>query len=282
MEKKKLLLTDLDGTLLTSDKRISPATRSALDRFTEAGNIFAISTGRAAESALNVQQSMGLDYPGSFVVSYNGASIQRTDIGPDGKRTYASVFRTGVGLDLVPEVFAMADACSVHCHTYNDNYILSRAWDKEMDFYRRHIKTPVIIDEHIMNQIQEAPCKMIAIELEDRSKIERLREELHAKFSDRLTTIFSNPWYLEIFPADAGKGNALRKLAGLLNIPIENTMAAGDAENDISMIQAAGLGIAMCNGDEKVKAAADVITEKDNDHDGLEPYLQDDGAALHN
>ena len=271
---KKLFLSDLDGTLLTSDKQISRETRQALDNFVKEGNVFAISTGRASESALSVQQAMDLDYPDSYVVSYNGAMIQRTCRGGDGTRSYQTVFRTGIGLDMVPEIFSLADACGVHCHTYNDDYILGRGWDKEMEFYRRHIKTPVIIDEHIMRQIDEPPCKMLAIEMEDRAKIEGLRYELQAHFGDCLTTIFSNPWYLEIFPKEAGKGAALKRLAEHLEIPIEDTMAAGDAENDISMIEAAGLGIAMCNGDDKVKAAADVITEKDNDHDGLVPFLR--------
>lgn len=75
------------------------------------------------------------------------------------------------------------------------------------------------------------------------------------------------------------KGNALLQLAGLLGIPQKNTVAAGDAANDLSMIEAAGVGVAMYNGTEEVKAAADTITTRDNNHDGIaeviEKYLFD-------
>ena len=80
--------------------------------------------------------------------------------------------------------------------------------------------------------------------------------------------------YLEIFPSDAGKGNALVRLCEILGVPLENSLAAGDEENDLSMIRAAGTGIAMCNGSKVVKDIADVITSEDNDHDGLIPFLQ--------
>ena len=85
--------------------------------------------------------------------------------------------------------------------------------------------------------------------------------------------MYSNANYLELFSKEAGKGAALLRLCEHLNIPRENSMAAGDAENDISMIEAAGLGIAMLNADEEVKKAADVVTGADNNHDGLVPFL---------
>ena len=92
---------------------------------------------------------------------------------------------------------------------------------------------------------------------------------------DRLTLLYSNPYYLEIFPSEAGKGSAVKRLAEYLNVPIENTFAAGDEQNDISMIEAAGCGIAMANATDLVKSKADVITKDDNDHDGLAPFIED-------
>ena len=86
--------------------------------------------------------------------------------------------------------------------------------------------------------------------------------------------IFSNEQYLEILPADAGKGNALRFIADFLHAPLSHTFAAGDAENDISMLQAAGTGIAMLNAQEAVKKAADIITQKSNDENGLLEILE--------
>ena len=84
----------------------------------------------------------------------------------------------------------------------------------------------------------------------------------------------SNSRYLEIIPSDAGKGTAVRELAAYLGIDEGGTLAAGDEENDLSMIEAAGCGVAMCNGNKDIFASADIITVKDNDHDGLAPIIR--------
>jgi hydroxymethylpyrimidine pyrophosphatase-like HAD family hydrolase len=85
--------------------------------------------------------------------------------------------------------------------------------------------------------------------------------------------MFSSPKYLEFFPASSGKGEALEKLCEILNIPTMNAIAAGDQENDLSMLTAAGTSIAMCNGIESLKEAADIVTVKDNNNDGLAEVL---------
>ena len=105
------------------------------------------------------------------------------------------------------------------------------------------------------------------------SEKQLFRQEILQLYGDTLSSIYSNASYLEIFPKEAGKGAALERLCRHLNIPVENSMAAGDAENDISMVKAAGCGIAMCNGSSEIREAADVVTENDNDHDGLVPFL---------
>ena len=63
---------------------------------------------------------------------------------------------------------------------------------------------------------------------------------------------------------EAGKGSGLKFVCNYLNVPVENSIAAGDAQNDISMLEAAGLSVAMCNGDEDIKAMADIVTKRDN------------------
>ncbi len=262
----KIFFTDLDGTLLTSDKKVSPATMNALKNFTEAGNHFAISTGRALDSAKTVQKENNLFFPGSYLIAYNGSEIYDCDTGKD-------VYRTGVPFDLVPEIFRMAKEYGIHCHTYNNDHIVTPAEDEELTYYRRVIHTPYIVADDILSNLSDVPCKIIGIELHDRAKIERFKSAVEEMSNDRLTLLFSNPYYLEIFNKEAGKGSAVTRLAKHLNIPIENTIAAGDEENDISMIEAAGTGVAMINAVDAVKKAADVITKTDNNNDGLAPIL---------
>ena len=87
----------------------------------------------------------------------------------------------------------------------------------------------------------------------------------------------SNEWYLEIISRYAGKGQGLTRFCRTLGIPVSHSLAAGDSENDISMLRAAGTGIAMCNGIPQmpdIEKAADAVTLTDNDHDGLVPFLE--------
>ena len=109
--------------------------------------------------------------------------------------------------------------------------------------------------------------------MNDHSKLEKLKIEIEKKYGNKLTVLFSNNNYLEIFNINSGKGNAVIKLCNILNIPVKNSLAAGDQENDISMIKAAGIGIAMINGVDEVKKVANVITKKDNDNDGLVEFI---------
>ncbi len=263
---RKLFLSDLDGTLLTSEKKVSPATREALERFVGRGGRFCICTGRALPNAMDEQKKLGLDYPGSFVVGYNGAEIYDCD-------HKKHVFRTTVPLEDVPGIFETAKEHGVHIQTYQSRYIVAEKYSEEMAYYRKIIHSPVIITDHVMDEVKEAPCKILAIELKDREKNIRLKHALEERFGDHLYLMFSNPWYLEIVPKDASKGKALEKIRDYLGLRHEETMAAGDEENDIPMIRSAGLGIAMKNGTEAAKRSADAVTEEDNDHDGLVPFL---------
>lgn len=263
---EKIFFFDLDGSLLNSEKKITDKTMDALRKFVDAGNHFCINTGRAVDSAKSVYYGLGLDFKGSYLCGSNGTEIYSIDEG-------RYLYKTGVPMDLVEKILDLADEYEVHCHTYNETHIVSRHNGECMDYYRRVIKTPLIVTDNVMEEINEPPSKMIAIELHDHDKQERFRQALSEMVGDRLTLLYSNPYYMEIFPSEAGKGSAVKRLADILGIPVENTLAAGDEQNDISMIRAAGLGIAMINGTDIVKESADVVTTYDNDHDGLAEYI---------
>ena len=263
---KKIFFFDLDGTLLNSKKLVTDKTMEALRKFSDAGNYFSINTGRAIESAKAVYECLELNLKGSFLCGSNGTQIYSVE---EGKFLY----KTGVELSLVPKILDLAAEYDIHCHTYNEDHIVSR-WNGEcMDYYRRVIKTPLIVTDNELDYLNEPPSKMIAIELHDHDKQERFRKALQEMVGDKLTLLYSNPYYMEIFPSWAGKGSAVKRLADILGVDVRDTYAAGDEQNDISMIQAAGHGIAMINGTDMVKEAADAVTRFDNDHDGLAEFI---------
>ena len=263
---RKIFFFDLDGTLLDSEKKITPNTLDALKRFTDSGHYFCINTGRAIDSAKAVYDGLGLDFRGSYLCGSNGTEIYSVD-----EQKY--VYKTGVPLELVDRILDLAEEYDMHCHTYNEDHIVSRHDNECMAYYRRVIKTPLIVTDDVLSYLNEPPSKMIAIELHDRDKQERFRAALQKMVGDKLTLLYSNPNYMEIFPSEAGKGSAVKRLAGILGVDIKNTYAAGDEQNDISMIEAAGCGIAMINGTDLVKAAADVVTKEDNNNDGLAEFI---------
>ena len=151
----KIFFFDLDGTLLTKEKKITPKTMEALKAFTEAGNHFCINTGRAIDSAKAVYDGLGLDFKGSFLCGSNGTEIYSVD-----ENKY--VYKTGVPLNMVEPIFDLAEKYGVHCHTYNEDHIVSRHDGECMNYYRRVIKTPLIVTDDVLKEIHEPPSKMIA------------------------------------------------------------------------------------------------------------------------
>ncbi len=262
----KIFFTDLDGTLLTTGKEITPATRQALQQWTDAGHKLVLSSGRAIESVNHVRTSLGLDFPGMYLIGCNGGEIYDCE----NKRILS---RTALTYPQTALILKTAKEQGIHCHTYTDTHIVSPEDNEQLLFYRRNILTPVIINKDVLSVLDKEPCKCIAIEIHDKGKLEHFRQTLLPLVKDEVNLLYSNDKYLEIFPASSGKGAAVQKLCSLLNIPVSRSLAAGDEANDISMLQAASIGIAMQNAADYVKQAANRITLTDNDHDGLAPIL---------
>lgn len=265
---KYLFLSDLDGTLLTDDEKvISPGTGKVLSDFINAGNYFAISTGRARESALMVYRQLGFTGPNVFVSCYNGGEI----LSPYSNET---ISRVTIDIPTVREIFDTAAESGIYVQTYSDSAIIAPEECDRLDYYRKTIKLPVIVSSDPASELSAPPCKMIAIELKSKDKLEQFKKLIEMTYPEKLALVYSNDYYLEIIPRESGKGKALKTLAQYLHIPMDHTIAAGDAGNDRSMIEEAGTGIAMINGSRGVIEAADIVTKRDNNHDGLMDILK--------
>lgn len=268
-KKTKILFTDLDGTLLDSQKQISDYTREVLDAWSKSGHKLVLCSGRDINSVKSVKEYLNLNYPGMYLIGYNGGQIVDCETGK-------TIYRIALTYEQITYVLQEARKQELHIHTYTDTDIISPTDDEELHYYQRVIKTPVIYSKDVKEVKENGSCKCIVIELNDHEKLEAFRNSLLPwAESENISLIFSNPRYLEVFPAASGKGAAVKKLCEILGINEALSVAAGDAENDISMIEAAGMGIAMANGSEDVRMAATTITAYDNDHDGLAHALFD-------
>lgn len=260
--RQNLLFTDMDGTLLLNDSTISPEMRAALDSMTSRGHHLILSSGRPLPSILEVRRKEKIAYPNMLVMSNNGALIYDCDQ----KR---SILEYKISQKDIRCIIARAEERHLHIHGYTDSEIVCHGMNAELEFYTRRIHLPLKCVPDIADALPEGSFKLQVIHLTDRSVLESFRESLLEYCGDRIQMIFSNDQYLEILPAGAGKGRALRFIADYLHIPLSHTFAAGDAQNDISMLRAAGVGIAMANASDEVKKAASVITLKGNDENGL-------------
>lgn len=259
---KRILFTDLDGTLLNKESRVVGEMRQALVDMCEAGHVLVLSSGRPLDSILEVMNDAGLDLPGMYIIANNGTLIYDCD-------NEKTLLELRVAYEDVSAIWNLAKECGIHVQTYTDAHIISAEDDKEVQYYRRRIHLPLLLANDPLTVLDKEPYKVLCIDLEDHDRIAAFQTKLHEQFGDRLQTVFSNPNYLEVFVKEAGKGNGLKFVCDYLNVPVENSIAAGDAQNDISMLEAAGLSVAMCNGDKDIKAMADIVTKRDNHECGL-------------
>lgn len=263
----KLLFTDLDGTLLNNNSKVSAQTKAFLDEFLAAGNRLILSSGRPLNSVLEVKNDAGLTQKGIFLICNNGTLVYDCD-------NECPIMEKRLPRAYVSYLQEQAQKYDLHIQTYRDDAVISPAEDEEIKFYRRRIHLPFIISPNLTDALTQDPYKMLAISLDNFDKLEAFRQSISSWAENKIQTIYSSYMYLELFDWNAGKGNAIRFVCNYFGVPLTDAYAAGDADNDISMLEAAGTGIAMANATDKVKQYADVITDLDNDKDGLADMMK--------
>lgn len=264
----KIFFTDLDGTLLTTEKKISPKTRQELHRFMAEGNYLAISSGRPLKSILEIIRLNELDYDNQYAIAFNGSLIYHC---PSQKK----ILERTLTIEQACRIAKLSLSFGIFCQTYDDEHILIPYEGPEISRYTETIHIPYQILPRFPEGITQPPCKVLCINFDHPEKLTELASLLQQELPREINCVLSSPNYLEVFPITSGKGSAVTALCQILDIPIDHSYAAGDEENDLSMLQAAGCGIAMRNGRESLKKAADVVTKEDNDHDGLASVIHD-------
>ncbi|MCR5655396.1 MAG: Cof-type HAD-IIB family hydrolase [Lachnospiraceae bacterium] len=258
----KILFTDMDETLLTTDKKISRAVYDAVWDFIGEGGSFVLSSGRPLNSIIETRDRLELPVKGTYIISYNGALVYDCD-------AHRPILEHLLSPGQVRGLQDLAKEMSIHVHTYRDEVILTPEEDEELHYYRRIIKLPFEVTPDLSEGIAGGAYKLLGIELKDHDRLDRFRERIEAGFDHEIAAFYSNPNYLEICLSKVSKGNAVRFLCDYLHCDIKHTLAAGDQYNDISMLEEAGIGFAMCNGIDALKDAADYVTVNDNNHDGI-------------
>ena len=261
--KKRLLFLDLDGTLLNDAKEITPGNRQALERTLQRGHGVIITTGRPLKSAMAQSRRLGLDKPGCYTIAYNGAMIY------DWRRQQI-IFSHALTIDSVIRVFEKANELGEHIQTYDSMDVLveKRCDDEAVRRYCQMVSMTHRVIDDVHRDLKENPVKCLVINYEKKDGLLQMQQWIRSEMPE-LDCFFSSEYFLEVVPKGMNKGQAVKMLCARLGVEIENSVAAGDAANDLAMLKAAGIGVAMINGSDEVKAVADYITTRDNNHDGV-------------
>ncbi|MBL1230575.1 sugar-phosphatase [Enterococcus sp. BWB1-3] len=261
----KLVAIDIDGTLLDSNRNITARVKEAVQKANKQGVFIVLCTGRPLPGVKSLLEELNLYRDNDYVITYNGSLVQATkskEVISKYTLSYTDFLEIELEARKVGSHLHMSDEQNIY--TFNRDigkYTVHEAYLVDMPLKYRSV-------EEITPDINVIKMMMI-----DEPKIlDHSISQLPSSLKEKYTTVKSTEFYYEILNKEASKGNALEKLAAHLNIPIEETMAIGDNENDLSMIEKAGIGVAMGNATENVKNAADVHTSS-NDEDGVAEVL---------
>ena len=253
MENYKLLLFDLDGTLLRSDKTISQATLKALQRCRENGILIGVSTSRGEQNALSFIEELQPDVlivSGGALVKYDGEYIYRAEFSKEETRRMIETAREVCGID-----------CEITIDTIDSHYWNYRIDPKEQD----HSWGDSIYTDY--KDFEESSLKM-CVEIFEDNQAKRLQELLGEcdciRFSDGC-------WY-KFTKKTATKENAILEVCNVCGIKTEEIIAFGDDYADIGMLKLCGKGVAMGNAIDEVREKADLVIGS-NDEDGIAEYL---------
>lgn len=262
--KKKIeaIVLDLDGTLLTSDRKISDKTKEILYKFKEKGTEIIIATGRTYTSLRDYKLMLGVDTP---IVCFNGAKVV------DGV-TEKIIFEYPVEEVEVKKLIELSRETGIHLNLYQDEVWYVESEGEETDIYKKISE----LDYEYKNFDEFEHYNMTkALFVGENEKLKELEKRINEELGSNINKAFSKLFFLEIFNNKVNKGETLKRLFDMHNINIENVIAFGDGMNDLEMLNVVGEGVVMANAPEELKKSVKSgKTCGSNDEDGIGNYLE--------
>ena len=245
----KLFVTDIDGTLLVTGRAISQKNLRAVHEMIDAGVVFTLATGRMYRATLPIARALGVDVP---LITYNGALIKST--------AGEVIHEDGLPADLVLELIEFAEERGWHLQTYAGDQLRYARRNELSEGYETAVNVKgEAVGWDGLKKFSAGSYKALLVTNGAAASNEGI-EILTAAFGDRIDAVKSNPQYVEITSKGVSKAAALKLLAARYGLSIEETLAIGDSGNDVPMLRAAGVGVAMGNASDEVKAACRYVT----------------------
>ncbi len=259
----KLLALDLDYTLLNDEQEISAANQEAIKKAVQQGTLVTLATGRMFQSTLAYARQLQLDLP---LITYHGALIKKAN----GKETLR---HCTVPRQMAEEILAFAREENYHVNLYLDDQLYVQEENENTRYYQTiaDVKVTAVGPlEPFVGKAGSEPTKITLICRDER--FSSMEAAVRKKFGSHLAILRSRPYFLELTHKEATKGKALEALAKPYGVRREEVAAIGDSQNDLDMLLYAGMGVAVANAAEEVKAAADFITLANNE-DGVAYFI---------
>lgn len=257
----KLIVLDVDGTLLNSSRELTKRTVQTLRKVQQMGIRLALASGRPTYGLLPLAKAIELGTYDGYIISYNGAQVMEA-------RTGQIIFERRIDPQMVPYLEKKAQKMGFTMAYYDGNEVVST-----------DITNPHIVDEAEMNgmtlrqddtlsiAMDDWPAEVMLVS-DDEQALSALAEHMERHLNGVMDTIHSNPYYLEVVGYQVGKSYAMSALVQKMGIQMAEVLAIGDGEADINMLQMAGTGVAMANATDAVRRCAD-FTTLSNDQDGV-------------
>lgn len=261
----KLIVLDMDDTLLSSKNEILPSTIKALIEAQNNGAMVVLASGRPTGGMIDAAEILQLDTHQSYIISYNGAVVTRMN-----DRTVVDA--TYVEHSEFNEILQFLRKERVMALTYKENKIYYEGQSAYEKVEGELTGLEMIKVDNLRDVISEDVPKVMGvgnIEL-----IQALNKQLAGSFGDDIHATTSKPFFLEFMHRNVSKGKVLRRLAEQFGIHQSEIIAFGDSNNDKDMLEFAGLGVAMGNANATIKEVADVITLS-HDEDSIAQIIEE-------
>jgi len=267
----RLLVADVDGTMVTRNKVLTPRACAAVDRLRKAGVELAITSGRPPRGMAMLVEPLGLTTP---IAAFNGAMYIKPDL-------TTVIQQCTLPLAVAKEVVDNLLGAGLDVWVYRGVDWFLRSTDVPHAAHEQStVRFPptVIADLH---GVLDGAVKIVGVS-DDPPTLARVEAELRRRVGGMVSAARSEPYYLDVTHPSANKGTVVREDARFLNVPLEQIAAIGDMSNDVLMFGVAGLGIAMGNATPEVQRTARYVTTS-NEEDGfahaIETFILGDARA---
>ena len=259
--KYKLLVLDVDGTLLNDEREISKRTLAALLKVQQMGVRIVLASGRPTYGLMPLAKTLELGNYEGFVLSYNGCQIIKAQNGE-------ILFERRINPEMLPYLEKKARKNGFAIFTYHDDTLITDSPDNEYiknEALLNNLK--IIREDEFSTAIDFAPCKCMLVSDKEKALI-GLEQHWEKRLAGTLDAFRSEPYFLEVVPCGVNKANTLGALLEHLGVTREEVIAVGDGVCDVTMLQLAGMGVAMGHSQDSVKVCADYVTAS-NEEDGV-------------